>query len=366
MLFMDVDAAVDIPVNAMPLIDDTDFKSREPNIAYNESGMDLRWNFATTGGVLSSVQVTPTNTGNYLWSHIGDAMYKIHMPASGGTPAEANNDREGVGYFSGVCDGVLPWRGPDVVFRAGGLNDLLIDDPYQEGSVIQGGTGGGSITYGELRREIGRFLAIGESPSEWSSEDITRVADILRRGTNRFYFPEPSVLGESALVGHNWSFLIDDLSLSLSEGSSYHNLPTNFLRMVGKPTIIGSDYPLELVGERDFRNLVNIGDSGGFPQYYTVKRSTPSTSDLRYKIGLYPAPRAGLTLEGQFVFDPPEPSSGQDPVVTKYHNETMIAAVLATADEMMNYETQSEGIHQQRFKTLLASSIIADQTYGGQ
>jgi hypothetical protein len=33
---------------------------------------------------------------------------------------------------------------------------------------------------------------------------------------------------------------------------------------------------------------------------------------------------------------------------------------------MMNYETQSEGIHQQRFKTLLASSIIADQSLGGQ
>jgi hypothetical protein len=73
-----------------------------------------------------------------------------------------------------------------------------------------------------------------------------------------------------------------------------------------------------------------------------------------------------MTIEGQYMFDPPVPSSAQDPIVTRYHNETMVAAVLATADEMMNYETQSEGIHQQRFKTLLASSIIADQTLGGQ
>jgi hypothetical protein len=136
--------------------------------------------------------------------------------------------------------------------------------------------------------------------------------------------------------------------------------------MVGEPTIPTSNYPLEYVQENDFRKLLALGAGEGFPQYYTVRRTTPSTESLAYRIGLYPAPTEGLTLEGQYMFDPPDPGTGQDPLVTRYHNETMMAAVLATADEMMNYETQSEGIHQQRFKTLLASSIIADQTYGGQ
>lgn len=364
MLFMDVDSAVTVPVNAMPLIDDTDFKTRETTVAYNAPGMDLVWNFATTGGTITQVAVTPTSGGIHDWSHIGDAMYKIAIPASGGS---VNNDTEGVGYFTGVCTGVLPWRGPDIVFRAGGLNDLLIDEPYQDGTIIGGsGSPGGSVTYAQLRRELGRFLAIGETPSSWDSTDVTRVDDIIRRGVRRFYFPEPSLLGDTALVGHNWSFIIDDLSVSLSSGQTYHPLPTNFIRMVEKPTISGGDYPLEEVTERDFRNLLNIGDGQGTPQYYTVKRTTPSSSDLGYKLGLYPAPRAGLTLEGQYVFDPPEPSQTQDPVVTQYHSETMISGVLATADEVMNYETQSEGRHLERFKTLLASSIIADQTIGGQ
>lgn len=367
MLFMDVDSAVTVPVNAMPLVDDTDFKTRETGILATDfpsvRSIDLSWNFATTGGVITKTDVVPASSGTHEWSEYDDAMYKIQIPASGGT---INNDQEGVGYFAGLIGGCLPFRGPDIVFRAGGLNDLLIDEPYQEGSVISGGGSGGSISYAELRREIGRFLAIGETPSDWSSEDVTRVEDILRRGTNRFYFPEPSVVGEAAMVAHNWTFLIDDLSVSLTSGQTYHNLPINFLRMVGKPTISAGDYPLEFISERDFRSLLNTGSGEGDPQYYTVKRSTPSSADLRYKIGVYPAPKSGMTIQGQYMFDPPVPSSAQDPIVTRYHNETMVAAVLATADEMMNYETQSEGIHQQRFKTLLASSIIADQTLGGQ
>lgn len=373
MLYMDVDIAVSVPANAMPLIDDNDFKTRKTGItaAQLASGSltaDIVWNFATTAGVITQTQLANSGfNGTYTWSEVGggnDAMYTIAIPATGG--GTINNDREGVGYFSGVIQGCLPFRGPDVVFRAGGLNDLLIDDPYEQGTVIGGGAGGGSITYAELRREVGRFLAIGETPSEWSSEDSTRVNDIIRRGMNRFYFPEPAVLGDQALIAHNWSFLTESLSIALTENQTYHTLPANFIRMVGEPTIPTGDYPLERVSENDFRKLLAIGNGEGFPQYYTVRRTTPSTENLAYRIGLYPAPSAGLVLEGQYMFDPPVPSTGQDPIVTRYHDETVIAAVLATADEMMNYETQSEGIHRERFKTLLASSIIADQTMGGQ
>lgn len=366
MLFMDVDAAVTVPVNAMPLISSSDFKTRldNPPIAYNAPGMDLVWNFAETNGTLTQTQVVPTFGGLHDWSHIGEGMYKIGIPTSLG---QINNDAEGVGYFTGEVTGALPFRGPDIVFRAGGLNDLLIDDPYISGTVIGGsGSATGSVSYSQLTREIGRFLAIGEDISEWDSTEITRVSDIIRRGVRRFYYPEPAVLGDKALIGHIWSFLTDDLSVILSSGTAYHSLPSDFIRIVGKPSISGGSYPLEEITERDFRNLVNTGAGIGDPQYYTLKRSTPSTSDLSYQIGLYPYPSSEMILEGQYMFDPPEPSASQAPVVTQPHAETLISAVLATADEVMNYETGGEGRHLERFKSLLASSIIADQTIGGQ
>lgn len=127
-IWCDVDAAVTIPVNLLPLIDDTDFKSRETGVAYDAAGMDLVWNFQTTAGVQTQTAVTPTTGGDYDWTEAGDAMYKIEMTASGG--ASINNDAEGFGWFSGVIDGILPFRGPVVGFRAAGLNNTLIDSAY--------------------------------------------------------------------------------------------------------------------------------------------------------------------------------------------------------------------------------------------
>lgn len=125
---IDVDTAVEVPVNIMPLTDDTDFKTRETAIAYNQAGMDLVWNFITSAGVITQTAVTPTTAGDYDWTHVGDGMYKIEIPASGG--ASINNDTEGYGYFTGICTGVLAWRSPTFRFRAAGLNDLLTDSAY--------------------------------------------------------------------------------------------------------------------------------------------------------------------------------------------------------------------------------------------
>ena len=128
-IYFDVDTALsEVPVNIFPLTDDTDFKTRETDVAYNATGMDLVWNFVTTSGAMTQTAVTPTTGGAYDWTHQGDGIYSIEIPASGG--ASINNDTEGFGWFSGVCTGVLPWRGPVLGFRASGINDKLIDDAY--------------------------------------------------------------------------------------------------------------------------------------------------------------------------------------------------------------------------------------------
>ena len=125
-IWLDVDAAVTVPVNLLPLLDDTDFKTREAAVAYNAAGLELIWNFITTAGAQTQYAVTPTETGgNYDWINIGHGMYNIEIPASGG--ASINNDTEGFGWFTGKATGVLPWRGPVIGFRAAGLNNKLID-----------------------------------------------------------------------------------------------------------------------------------------------------------------------------------------------------------------------------------------------
>lgn len=139
-MMLPVDTAVTVPVNIAPLIDDGDFKTREGSVAYNASGMDLVWNFMTTAGVLTQTAVTPTTSGDYDWSEMGDAMYKIEIPASGG--ASINNDTEGWGWFSGVITGILPFRGPTIAFvpahvvngLVAGSDNLQVDAVQVEGS----------------------------------------------------------------------------------------------------------------------------------------------------------------------------------------------------------------------------------------
>ncbi|HET9267370.1 MAG TPA: hypothetical protein VFO31_04375 [Vicinamibacterales bacterium] len=129
-LWMDVDTAIaEAPVNLLPLLDDTDFKTIETDVNFDATGLSLIWHFVTTGGAYSQTAVTPTNTGgNYDWIEQGNGLFTIEIPASGG--ASINNDTEGFGWFTGKATGVLPWRGPVIGFRAAGLNNLLIDDAF--------------------------------------------------------------------------------------------------------------------------------------------------------------------------------------------------------------------------------------------
>lgn len=127
-IWMDVDAALaEVPVNALALIDSGDFITREESVTFDQAGMDLVWNFTNTAGDTSQTVVTPTTGGGeHDWTNLGNGMYAIAIPASGGD--DIDNDTEGFGWFSGFATGILPWSGPVVGFRDGALNDLLIDD----------------------------------------------------------------------------------------------------------------------------------------------------------------------------------------------------------------------------------------------
>lgn len=111
MIKLPVNTAVVVPVNVAPLTDDTDFKTRETAVAYNASGMDLVWNFQAPDGTITQTAVTPTTAGVHDWAHLGDGMYTMELPASGGT---VDNDTVGYGWWSGIATGVLAWRGPTV------------------------------------------------------------------------------------------------------------------------------------------------------------------------------------------------------------------------------------------------------------
>lgn len=145
-IYLDVDVALaSVPVNIYPLTDDTDFKSQKTSVAYNAAGMALKWNFIDRAGTQTQTAVTPTTSGVYDWTNKGGGMYTIEIPASGG--GSINNDTEGFGWFTGICTGILSWRGPTICFRPSRLNKALIDgsewlsvDAFEQKFTVASGT----------------------------------------------------------------------------------------------------------------------------------------------------------------------------------------------------------------------------------
>lgn len=133
MINLPIDTAVVVPVNLVPLVDSADPAVIEDAVAYNASGMALKWNFLTLAGVQTQTAVTPTTSGVYDWTHKGGGIYSIEIPASGG--ASANNNTQGYGWFSGFVTGVLPWCGPLIFFSAGGGADVQSIDGSADAAV---------------------------------------------------------------------------------------------------------------------------------------------------------------------------------------------------------------------------------------
>lgn len=179
-IWMDVDTAVTVPVNVVPLIDDTDFKTIETAVAFNAAGMDLQWNFQTTAGVQTAVSVVPTAAGVHDWTNAGLAkgMYKIELPASGGT---VDNDATGFGWFTGVADGVLPWVGPVIGFRTAIMNAAMVD---------------GSFIDANNRVDLGSWLgqAVTLSSNNRPDVNVDEWADVLLGTTN----PLPNAAADAA------------------------------------------------------------------------------------------------------------------------------------------------------------------------
>jgi len=150
-MWLNVDAILtEVPVNILPLTSNSDFDTVDETIAYDESGMELYWHFTKTDGSTTVTAVTPTTGGGkHDWAHQDHGMYTIGMPIEGG---DVNNTQEGFGHFTGKCDGVLSWTGPEIGFRKTQLNGPLIDGSgtLQVNVVSLGGVGQRATDLAEL------------------------------------------------------------------------------------------------------------------------------------------------------------------------------------------------------------------------
>ena len=183
-----VDTAIKIIMG--PLIDDTDFKTREEAIAYNAAGMEIDIIVEKTDGTITTTAVTPTTGGDYDWTHTDQGYYELELPATGGV--SFNNTEEGVLHAVGYVTGVLPFRSPSYDIVPTKIYDSLVKgtDNLEVDEVQLGGST-------QSATDLKDFADTGYDPATHAIATCTTNSDM--RGTDN------AALAATALTNATWT-----------------------------------------------------------------------------------------------------------------------------------------------------------------
>jgi hypothetical protein len=126
------------------------------------------------------------------------------------------------------------------------------------------------VDFSQLQRYVGRHLGVGRDPGDWQPNEREDVADIIRSGLRRFYWPPPlpAPEGKPASPSYSWSFLRPVATLGLANGVSTYNLPDNFGELLdGGFTFTTNQQSISLIGEESIRQMQSQAARSGPPKY---------------------------------------------------------------------------------------------------
>lgn len=221
-----------------------------------------------------------------------------------------------------------------------------------------------TMTYDEYRSHVGRKLGYTGviANIEGDSERASDVENAIASGQRKFYYAKRP--GKPQYV---WSFLRRPLALTFAVGVEAIDLPTDFWHLVGSLMYgAGSKLPaIAIVPEEQIRAMRAKKDDTGDPVYAAV-RARHVLDGHRYELLLYPRPATSRTVTGQYAYEPPlMDDNHRYPAGGAVHGETLLAACLCAADELLNPES-GESLHCTRFAELLDAAVTADEALAGQ
>ena len=216
------------------------------------------------------------------------------------------------------------------------------------------------ISYGGLRREIGRFLGFSRDPSVWTGTEPQDVEDVIDAGQRHLYWPPVA----EGLPSHLWSFLCPSADVSLVAGTRSYALPADFVRLRSDFTFKNDSghRRIQKIDEADIRSLWAKSSQVGIPHYCAIRTSSNLAVE-GYELLVYPEPESNLEIEYRYEKAPSKIDSDNPyHLGPASHSELLLSACLMVADKMLNSESIAPdgGIHAQRFFRQLSASIALD------
>jgi hypothetical protein len=276
-----------------------------------------------------------------------------------------------------------------------------------------------TLDFTRLRRSIAREIGLSRTSSDWTSDETQDINDILADGLNRFYaaydwsflqstieiplyapystgtvavtsgvvtgtgttFPSWSdsadlvtdVSREISVYTSGTALTLADTTYTVASGTTYsivqsgYTLPDNFGHFIGRVLFYrpGDTYrkQMELTHIERIRSLRWAGTTlTDYPYLGAVVpkfTSTTQTAGQRFRLVMWPPPRAASRVVGRYRIQPDVMSSTN---VYSYggmlHGRTIALACLCEA-QLFNEHTN--GAHEERYQMALEDSIRRDK-----
>lgn len=217
-----------------------------------------------------------------------------------------------------------------------------------------------SLTYTDLLKEVGYYLAFGETTGSYTSDQTSRADNAVEEGCRLFYYPE-DVDGQPF---NGWSFMNPIGTLSVVSGTGTYSMPTGVESIDGIISFAaGSGYPpIQVIDEEGIRALGWPANYTGTPAYAALRPSNStvdSTTVQTIQLILFPTPNITATATYRYWIKPQVLASGVlYPLGTAAHASTLRAACLAAAELAENDE---EGPHYKRYVRRMKVSMRIDR-----
>ena len=220
-----------------------------------------------------------------------------------------------------------------------------------------------SIGRPELLAEVGDFLGKSRDSTDWSSDDADRIAEALKSGLRRFYYPDP-IPGEEKT--HQWSFLEPEATFSTVVGQADYDLPDNFGSMAGNEISFPDDESQEPIRIKSYGHMKRLrqSDSDGVPHTAAIAPdSSDQSTGQRWILLLYPTPDEIWALTYPYSLNPEALSAlGPYPLGGPGHAQTLIECCKWAADEIFN---GGDGAQERKAREKIITSVQQDRTVTG-
>lgn len=231
-----------------------------------------------------------------------------------------------------------------------------------------------TMKYDDFAAEIGRFLGFGRTSANWSAAMLEDIHASIQAGLRQFYAPPPLPLGAAqVMTSYRWRFLAPQATLTMTAGTATYALPNTFGGMNGGLSF-SSGQNLNLIRGIAIVPIGRINDLLQYPNATDQKQPTmaallpvapvgptPGPADIqRWNIQFFPPPDAAYEVSYTYHVVLPDLDTGEYPFGGDLHSETMLASMLAIAEERYT-EPLSKGIMRERWHDRLKASIELDK-----